>query len=557
MIEVDHVSKWFGELVAVSDVTFDVGPGVTALLGPNGAGKSTMLRMLCGLTPPSKGTVSVLGGDPRRDLDLTAPDRAGAAAGERCSRASPPTSSSTSPPCSPGCPTRTRPRAARSAWSSSTPTTPAGSARYSKGMRQRVKVARPWWPTPRSSCSTSPSPGSTPASACTSSPSSSAWVPTAGACRVEPRARRGRALRQPGAGDGPGPARRRGRLPRHPRADGRPAPPHPHPQRRPPQPGRRPARGRRRGRACASQGDDVTVVDTLDAGRLRRSVAVVARGRAVRLHEVVPLDDDLESVFRYLVDGREPEGGDRASRSTASCSARRSRGAGSSPCSPSARSASSSGRRWARPTVPPWPSRATSWWPGTSSSAPASSTPSACPCSCLSPPWSSPPPRSGDPDEEGTLVYLWLRPVRRVAIVVAAAAASFTVSWPIVVIPLAIAAAATEAAGLARGRHRRVATLALVAYTGIFCALGLVTRRSLVWGLLYIFIWEGFVATAADSAARLAVRTYARSVLSGHRRRPPAGDRHHLPPPAGSCPSPSAWPPWCSPPWRLAHRDIT
>ena len=63
----DRVSKWFGALVAVSDVSFDVGPGVTALLGPNGAGKSTMFRMLCGLARPSRGTVRVLGRDPRQD----------------------------------------------------------------------------------------------------------------------------------------------------------------------------------------------------------------------------------------------------------------------------------------------------------------------------------------------------------------------------------------------------------------------------------------------------------------------------------------------------------
>jgi ABC-2 type transport system ATP-binding protein len=63
----DGVSKWFGALVAVSEVSFDVGPGVTALLGPNGAGKSTMFRMLCGLARPSKGTVHVLGRDPRTD----------------------------------------------------------------------------------------------------------------------------------------------------------------------------------------------------------------------------------------------------------------------------------------------------------------------------------------------------------------------------------------------------------------------------------------------------------------------------------------------------------
>jgi ABC-2 type transport system ATP-binding protein len=67
----DGVSKWFGALVAVSDVSFDVGAGVTALLGPNGAGKSTMFRMLCGLAQPSKGSVSVLGRDPRADPGVT------------------------------------------------------------------------------------------------------------------------------------------------------------------------------------------------------------------------------------------------------------------------------------------------------------------------------------------------------------------------------------------------------------------------------------------------------------------------------------------------------
>jgi ABC-2 type transport system ATP-binding protein len=70
IIAVDHVSKWFGDLVAVSDITFAIGPGVTALLGPNGAGKSTLIRILCGLTAPAQGTVRVLGRDPRRDTDL-------------------------------------------------------------------------------------------------------------------------------------------------------------------------------------------------------------------------------------------------------------------------------------------------------------------------------------------------------------------------------------------------------------------------------------------------------------------------------------------------------
>ena len=67
MISVSEVSKFFGSVVAVSDVSFAVTAGVTALLGPNGAGKSTLFRIMCGLTPPSRGAVQVLGADPRTD----------------------------------------------------------------------------------------------------------------------------------------------------------------------------------------------------------------------------------------------------------------------------------------------------------------------------------------------------------------------------------------------------------------------------------------------------------------------------------------------------------
>ncbi len=64
-VEVDDVSKWFGQKVAVSNVTCSFGPGVTGLLGPNGAGKTTMLRMLTGLIRPSQGGIKVLGVWPR------------------------------------------------------------------------------------------------------------------------------------------------------------------------------------------------------------------------------------------------------------------------------------------------------------------------------------------------------------------------------------------------------------------------------------------------------------------------------------------------------------
>ena len=57
----DNVSRWFGNVVAVNDVTMTIGPGVTGLLGPNGAGKSTLIHMMGGFLAPSSGTVTLDG----------------------------------------------------------------------------------------------------------------------------------------------------------------------------------------------------------------------------------------------------------------------------------------------------------------------------------------------------------------------------------------------------------------------------------------------------------------------------------------------------------------
>ena len=69
-IEFDSVSRWYGDTVALADVTFTVGPGVTGLLGHNGAGKSTALRLCGGFSTPSSGTVRVLGLDPKASPDV-------------------------------------------------------------------------------------------------------------------------------------------------------------------------------------------------------------------------------------------------------------------------------------------------------------------------------------------------------------------------------------------------------------------------------------------------------------------------------------------------------
>jgi ABC-2 type transport system ATP-binding protein len=79
-IALDHVSRWYGNVVAVNDISFALGPGVTGLLGPNGAGKSTLLHLLSGLLAPSAGTVRIAGrpavGDPSvyREIGLV-PER--------------------------------------------------------------------------------------------------------------------------------------------------------------------------------------------------------------------------------------------------------------------------------------------------------------------------------------------------------------------------------------------------------------------------------------------------------------------------------------------------
>ena len=60
-IDVQGISKWFGSVVAVNDVSLQVYPGITGLLGPNGAGKTTLLHMMAGLAKPSDGEVTLLG----------------------------------------------------------------------------------------------------------------------------------------------------------------------------------------------------------------------------------------------------------------------------------------------------------------------------------------------------------------------------------------------------------------------------------------------------------------------------------------------------------------
>jgi ABC-2 type transport system ATP-binding protein len=61
IVSAEHVSKWYGQVIGLNDVSVTVPPGITGLLGPNGAGKSTFMKLITGQLKPSKGSVRVLG----------------------------------------------------------------------------------------------------------------------------------------------------------------------------------------------------------------------------------------------------------------------------------------------------------------------------------------------------------------------------------------------------------------------------------------------------------------------------------------------------------------
>ena len=117
--------------------------------------------------------------------------------------------------------------------------------------------------------------------------------------------------------------------------------------------------------------------------------------------------------------------------------------------------------------------------------------------------------------DDETLVYVWLRPVARWRIALAAVAAAATVAVPFTVVALGlIAVIGSGADGDALLGTVAATALGGLAYVSVFVAVGLLVRRALVWGLVYVFIWEFFVARAGAGAARLSINSYASSLLA-------------------------------------------
>jgi ABC-2 type transport system permease protein len=97
---------------------------------------------------------------------------------------------------------------------------------------------------------------------------------------------------------------------------------------------------------------------------------------------------------------------------------------------------------------------------------------------------------------------------------VGAALAAFTMAVPVTLVPIVAGAALTGVGNGLVGATVIAALVALIAYTSIFTMLGVWLQRHIVWGLAYILIWEGFIASAGPGVAQLAIRKYTRSIIA-------------------------------------------
>ena len=122
----------------------------------------------------------------------------------------------------------------------------------------------------------------------------------------------------------------------------------------------------------------------------------------------------------------------------------------------------------------------------------------------------------GDAREDGTLVYLWLRPMDRSAVAAGAMGAAVAAALPLTVIPVGVGG------WLAAGRVTGSGELALagltasafgtVAYASMFMLIGLLLKRPVMWGIFYVLVWEGLAAQISDSAALFSLRGYTQSL---------------------------------------------
>ena len=121
----------------------------------------------------------------------------------------------------------------------------------------------------------------------------------------------------------------------------------------------------------------------------------------------------------------------------------------------------------------------------------------------------------GDLASDGTLVYVWLRPVASWRVVLVALAATLTITVPLTLVPVWLAVALAGASLQQLGGLSAAIALAVFAYAAVFTGFGLRVRFALILGLVYVVIWEAGIASLGRGLAAVSVRHYAES-LAGH-----------------------------------------
>jgi ABC-2 type transport system permease protein len=121
----------------------------------------------------------------------------------------------------------------------------------------------------------------------------------------------------------------------------------------------------------------------------------------------------------------------------------------------------------------------------------------------------------GDLASDGTLVYIWLRPVARWKVVLVALAATLTVTLPLTLVPSWLAVLLAGASWQLMWAITASTALATGAYVALFTGFGLRVRHALIFGLGYVVIWEAGIASIGKGPAALSIRHYAEALL-GH-----------------------------------------
>ena len=112
----------------------------------------------------------------------------------------------------------------------------------------------------------------------------------------------------------------------------------------------------------------------------------------------------------------------------------------------------------------------------------------------------------GEPAEDGTLAYLWLRPQPRWLLAGTGLAAASSAILPLTVAPLVVIALVTGTSLRFTAGVALIGVIAAIAYGSVFLALGVRTKRSLLWGLIYVLFWENVVGNVSDTLARTTLR---------------------------------------------------